>query len=423
MAIVFLTSVLKFLFSINYELQIGANMIKGKRAAFLLFFALLFASAGTLVSADSAYHELAPFTNFTTRELGWGGSHSAYNDDYNVLWTNPAALAPVSSSAAASIGVGIVGSATREASYVPSIFAGSGIDEPTLLRFAANNARYAPPDMYLHGPVSLVYIQKGFGMSINNRVFFESIINYIQGTGGMDTAVYRSNLNNDLVINIGHSYILTESPKGRLYWGFSAKLFYRNAARLSSADIEVPSQDGRKYNFIDSSAKNILGLGAGLGLFYSRERFSFGINISDALSGGIMIRAAMSDGVVGDNTFLFYPRIDMGVAYKLFENSQLKLIVMADLHDALGAFGVFGVNSFIKPAGTPLYNLSAGAEFVVHNFIALRAGMNDLMPSGGFGFIFGKLNVDFAFFGKNYNRAKAGDLVALGIDMSVRFKM
>jgi hypothetical protein len=401
-------------------------MIKGKRAAFFLFFALLLASAGTIVSADSAYHELAPFTNFTTRELGWGGAHSAYNDDYNVLWTNPAALYPVSSGSAAIIGAGIVGNATREASYIPSIFAGSGIDEPTLTRFAENNARYAPPDMYLHGPISFVNIQKGFGMSINNRLFFESIINYTPGdTSGMDSAVYRSNLNNDLVINIGHSYLLKDTPKGQLYWGFGAKLFYRNVARLSGNGdgLEVPEKDGRKYNLIDSSAKNILGLGASLGLFYSRDRFSFGVNVSDALSGGIMIRAARSDGAVGSNVFLFYPRIDTGVAYKIFENSRLKCVVMVDLHDILGAFGLFGVNSFIEPAASPLYNLSAGTELVFHDFFSLRAGMADLMPSAGFGFAFGKLDVDFAFFGKNYNRAKAGALIALGIDMSVRFKM
>jgi hypothetical protein len=396
-------------------------MKKNKLSLFAIYI-VLFSFAGVGASyAESAYHDITPFTNVTTRELGWGGVHSAYNDDFNVLWTNPAALYPVSSTAVAEIGAGIAGNALREATYIPSIFAGEGIDEDTLARYAEKNMRQAPPDLYLHGPLSFVYIQKGFGMSANNKIFLESIINY-ENRAGEDFALYRVNLNNDAIVNIGHSYVLGDRPKGKLYWGFSAKLFYRNVTRLASLDIPVIEREGRQYTFIDSSKKNILGLGSSVGLFYTSDRFSFGVTIDDALSGGVIIRPQNSDGAVGGNTFLFYPRVNAGVAFIILNDSKIRWVVMGDVRDALGAFGLFGPNARVSHA-TPFYNISIGTELIFYEFAALRVGMSDLFPCAGFGFTFGKVNIDFAFFGKNYNRAKAGDFVALGLDMSVRFKL
>jgi hypothetical protein len=380
--------------------------------------ALVFVGLVGTVNAEDLYQSITPFTITTTKELGAGGQHSAFVDGFSALWANPAALYLVQEGSSLDLGLGANGDLPGFSSQLTGIFDGSGINEKDMEKYAGYNLRNAPPLFSIRGPVAWGSVEKGFGIGFFNKFFVDSIINYEKSDNGRDNALFRSNLNIDLVLNAAHAFSLFEKETQKLFWGAGLKVFFRSALNLSSQTREVNFNAGRNYNKLDSAEKSIFGTGLNVGMFYMvNEKLSFGATVDDLFSGGFINRAEKADGAAGGSLFLFYPKFNFGAALVVKNTENFCWTLMADLRDIFGIAGIFTDEQI-----TMLIGLSLGTELLFYKKFHLSFGMADMLPSAGLAYNFKKCTLSFALYGKNYDRAN-GNYAVFGFDAGIKIDL
>lgn len=110
------------------------------------------------------------------------------------------------------------------------------------------------------------------------------------------------------------------------------------------------------------------------------------------------------------------PNINLGVSYKLFDNSFLSWAVMADYRDLINLFRQKEYDS-----RNAWLNLSVGSELTLFKLVAIRVGLNEMLPAVGIGFDFFVLKLDAAFYGKELGN-EPGKLSTYALDVGLLFR-
>jgi hypothetical protein len=109
--------------------------------------------------------------------------------------------------------------------------------------------------------------------------------------------------------------------------------------------------------------------------------------------------------------------VNVGAAYTLPHwFSYLDVSVMADFHDVAT---IFTANDYTKR--NPILNLGIGAEAKLFNFLYLRVGLNEMLPTVGLGLSSKSLHLNLAYYGKELSNEPGGfSTYALELSIAIR---
>jgi long-chain fatty acid transport protein len=371
--------------------------------------ALLLAAAPAAQSAGFMIYEHG------AAAMAMAGAFTSLAKDPSALWHNPAGLAWLE-------GTQIMGGATF---IVPS---GSVDfpDYPGSPRYNQEKALFTPPNLYLTHQLSKkaviglgVFAPYGLGMSWPEPETFPW--RYLGTSGEMQT----------FFINPAIAFKLTD----RFSVGLGVSFIYSKLDQsvtqlmdLGEATIDVPSEasvDGTSFGF-------------NAGLLYKGDKFRFGLNYRSRYTldyAGTVSLAVPGypepfEGT-GETSFAFPDLVTMGLSFDLSK----KLIWAVDLHYVFwSAYESYTFHIevptlaleedlYVPALWKDSYLFRTGLEYQTTDRLALRCGfiydktpqpattMDSTLPdanrialTGGFGYRFGKLTLDFAYHFENFHK-------------------
>jgi hypothetical protein len=381
---------------------------------YLVLICLFFVSAVPAVLGQS----VSPFTFPTPRTNGFGGPHVAYTDDINAIFVNPAVFRDIKQIAFGEITLGVHGDVFGLANIIAKPSQGSGdFDTGAIEDFAKKSGGKIPFGVDVRGPIAAGWVGKGFGFGLFDRAYMD---------GALIGTNFRTSANMDMIINFGMSFDFLEKGRHDLNWGFMTKLFGRGLFSVKGAIIDM-SQDFDSL-LTDNPMDIIIGGGVDLGLRYIfADNLTVGLVIGDLISPSAIrhyyFKSDESDGSASELTyddmdfefFAIRPRVNTGVAYRMKPLSFLALAFMADYRDLINLFE----NDYSTK--NPILNIGLGIEAKFFNIIALRLGMNEMLPALGIGFHFGIIAIDFAYYGKELSN-EPGKLSTYAMDLGILFR-
>ncbi|MDR0690164.1 MAG: hypothetical protein LBG08_07895 [Spirochaetaceae bacterium] len=384
------------------------------RFQYFIFF-LLICTGGTVLSASGLYnsdHELAPFTVPSTRNLGLGGPHVAYTDDINSLFINPAAFINIDQLSVGEVSAGVYGDTLSLKDIISNIGDTSKLVS-TLSKFIDKSNGNIPLGFDLRGPIAFGNIKNGWGWGVFDRIYGGATVT------GRNVDVWA---NADLMFDLGYSFRILEIGTNTLDVGALGKVFGRlgvNSGQMSLFDL-ADGGDTLKNRL--NYAPFTIGAGLDLGLQYRLiDNFTAALTVNDLFSLGYVsfnnLNLSSSAGSAPPG-YLGYikPNINLGVSYKLFDNSFLSLAVMADYRDIIN---LFRQNEY--DARNAWLNLSAGSELILFNLVALRVGVNEMLPAVGIGLNLFVFKLDAAFYGKELGN-EPGKMSTYAVDVGLLFR-
>jgi hypothetical protein len=355
-----------------------------------------------------------PFSWTTTRWLGTGGPHIAMADDYSSLFFNPAGLKDAKQLSVLEINVGAYGPIFE---LLGIVVGNDKLDidfgDPATIGALANRLGTIagkwdgkiPLGLDVRGPLAFAFVKNGFGIGVFDRVYMDS---KIVGT------TLKANLNADVILNGGYAGRLLNTDLLTLDLGGVLEIGARGAFPLN-VGVSNLLGGGDLSNIIDFDKLTIkagfsLDLGARLVLFKS---LAVGLSVNDLISYGVQAYPELD----WDKSYSIAPTINLGVSYT-FAPAALKKIVnfsaMADYRDIVNLF-----NSKYNTRN-PWLNLGIGVEAEFFNFLNIRVGMSDLLPSLGIGFDCKVLQIETAIYGKELGN-DPGQLSTYAVDVGLLF--
>jgi hypothetical protein len=380
---------------------------------FIIF--LLICTGGTVLCASGLYnsdHELAPFTVPSTRNLGLGGPHVAYTDDINSLFINPAAFKNINELSIGELSLGIYGDTLGLQDIINNMDDTSKLVS-TLSKFIDKSSGNIPLGFDLRGPVAFGNIKNGWGWGIFDRIYGGTTIT------GRNIEVWA---NADLMFDLGYSFRVLEIGTHTLDVGALGKVFGRlgvNSGQMSLFDL---ADGGDPLKSRTTYAPFTIGAGLDVGLQYRLiDNFTAALTVNDLFSLGYVsfndlnLSAAAGSAPPG---YLGYikPNINLGVSYKLFDNSLLSWAVMADYRDVIN---LFRQNEY--DSRNAWLNLSVGSELTLFELVAFRVGLNEMLPAVGIGFDLFAFKLDAAFYGKELG-SEPGKMSTYAVDVGLLFR-
>lgn len=374
--------------------------------------ALWWAASLARLCAGDLFQPLEPPAIQSVEERGYGGPHAAYNKGVFSLFSNMAALAAAQESSMLGVGIGF-NIAPNGVMDMVRMVKDKSADESELADKTGKTFARAPSSFSAGGPLMLSYVGKSFGFGLFNRLWTSESIKYEQFDQTRDTMRYRGYLNSDLIVSMGYALSALDVDGHRVDIGLGGKLFYRFSKSLFEQEMKVASQPNRDELLLDEApGRQFFGLGVELGVLYRLgERFSFGIALNEAPAAAFCVE----QGDAGVPYFLFIPRLNAGMAVKLFYNGSLVWTLMADFTDILGVTVPWGA-----PKRDLALNLAAGTEIVIHDRYFLRLGLRDLLPSVGAGLALRACRLNIAFYGREYG-VSAGQYSKYAFDFSIQW--
>jgi hypothetical protein len=354
------------------------NQLKGDilnlQQKFCVFF-LVFCSAAGLSAQTTA-----SFTMPSARYAGMGGVHRAYAKDFHSLLINPAALSGMEKTigfaelSASLYGLDIMTSALDMAQ--------AGFTNDKLSKFLKSTKRLAL-GADIGGPLSAGLIINGFGIGVFDRIHADI---GMKGTNVTVTA------NADVFLTGGYGFNVLRKESHALDVGATAKIFYRFSVAETIRILSLIDSTEVPLNAVES-----FGFGFDLGVQYTwAEALTVALVCRDIVSPAFPVQYSLLEGGAKESleSVLLYPDLGIGVAYKVpIPFGDLNL--MADYRD---------FTDLISPAAivprNGILNFNFGAEYILFNFLSLRLGLGDMLPSVGLGLRIKKISFDFAVRGK-----------------------
>ena len=341
---------------------------------------------------------LEPLVMPSARAAGFGGIHAAQGDDFSAIFSNPASLAGIEKQwSAAEITVSVYGPVFRllEESIKNSGDISSVIDSE---KFATG--------FDIGGPIAVGLVSNGFGIGFFNRTVFD--VKTVSLAPEVFVALPRAW--EEFLLIGGYSFRVVDQNKHILDVGVLGKIYYRMASHQKQSFSNLGDW---VFNLTDFSHETHLGLGIDLGIKYSYNNiFTIALAGYDVYSPALVTTYEKQVGHE-DCSYQSYgiiqPRLALGVLF----NIRSDFIVMADYRDF--------INLFKEDRRHPLFNLSLGMEISLLEILKLRAGMSDLLPSGGFGIDMKFMTLDVAVRGKQLGK-DIGENIALAFDVGFLFR-
>jgi long-chain fatty acid transport protein len=371
--------------------------------------ALLFAAAPAAQSAGFMIYEHG------AAAMAMAGAFTSLAKDPSALWHNPAGMAWLE-------GTQILGGATF---IIPS---GSVDfpDYPGSPRYNQEKALFIPPNLYLTHQLSKkaviglgVFAPYGLGMSWPEPETFPW--RYLGTSGEMQTIFINPaiafKLSDRFSVGLGVSFIYSKLDQSTT-----------QLMNMGEATIDVPSE----------ADVNGTSFGFNAGLLYKGDKFRFGLNYRSRFTldyaGTVSLEvpgyATPFEGT-GETSFAFPDIVTMGLSFDLSK----KLIWAVDLHYVFWSsyesytFHIevpdlaLEEDLYVPALWKDSYLFRTGLEYQTTERLALRCGLiydktpqpattmdstlpdaNRLALTGGFGYRFGKLTLDFAYHFENFRK-------------------
>ena len=167
-------------------------------------------------------------------------------------------------------------------------------------------------------------------------------------------------------------------------------------------------------DFIDSiNIPLIVGGGFDMGLMYRLGNwFRAGFTFDD-----IYTRGKVVHNIVGVDKNKYYVPFTMntGVAFD-FKVLFLRFSLAADWRDIVN---IFKQDDYMRR--NTLLDLGVGFQFSMFDIIKLRIGMNEMLPACGVGFDLGPVEIDLAYYGKEFGN-EPGQLSAAVVEFSIAIR-
>jgi hypothetical protein len=266
-----------------------------------------------------------------------------------------------------------------------------------------------PIGLDLRSPFSFGYTANGLGIGFFSRMTTDV---RIIGTD-IDANVYY-----DLTLPFGMSFNIVKLRNHELSAGFVVKPF----ARLW-VNQEMSALDMMDMGDFTVEMPIIAGGGADLGLMYRfKKDLVLGFTAKDVYTIGFPVYNLteaipdMSSSGLPDDTYRIPLTLNAGLAYTLRPTSFLYLAVMADWANFQNAFTWDD-----REHRNPLLDIGAGLELGLFNFLKLRAGVHELLPSVGFGLEPAVFKLNLAVYGKELGN-EPGVNPTLGAELSISFR-
>ena len=254
-------------------------------------------------------------------------------------------------------------------------------------------------------PFSFAWVANGFGFGLWNRTFMN--INVI-GT------YVEVNAFSDVMFPIGFAFRIFNFEHSSLDMGVTVKPFARG---MVWEEEKITELIGGTDKFIDNiNAPVIVGGTFDIGLMYRWRGLRLGFTFNDIYSRGKVVYEYNNSGAKNKNDYYIPFTMNLGAAFDIKLFRFLGLTLAADWHDIRN---VFLQDDYLRRNW--LLDLSAGFQLSLFNIIKLRVGMNELLPSCGVGFDFGPVEIDAAYYGKEFGR-EPGQLSAAVLEVSIAIR-
>ena len=349
----------------------------------------------------------------TARSNGMGGTHVAYTDNVFSLLVNPAAMMRVEQKSYFSFSGGLFNvETTSELVKMISSFANAiSADDVTaemakalgetadFLSKRSNDGKISLGFDLREGLLSMAWVANGFGFAVWDRFFTNP--NIIGEHIVMDAYA-------DIILPFGFAFKILDTDAHSVDMGFTVKPFFRG---LMSEKLNIWDLVGGNTDSFDSvSIPLIIGAGFDLGFMY---RWDLGLSAGLTFCDIGNTRGNASTAIIGDasGTYSVPFSMNMGVAYDFRLGKFLQgipdfltnfgIMFAFDWHDFTNAFQQ---DDYTRRNSALDIGLGLQLTMFKDDLFKLRIGMNECLPSFGFGFDIGSLELDFAYYGKELGR-------------------
>jgi hypothetical protein len=350
----------------------------------------------------------------TARSSAMGGHHTAWTDNVFALLVNPAAIMRVEQWSLFAFSPTIF-SPQSTFSLLGSMGEMSGGDMSSLGNamdtFRKNRGKIPLGVEIREFPLSIAWVTGGFGFGLWNRSFINPSI---VGTNVI-VDVYE-----DVILPVGFAFRILDTEGHSVDAGLTVKAFARV---LAHETVSIPKlMDNDANLFDDLSVPLIVGGGLDLGFLYRWDiGFSAGLTFDDIVTRGGVINLRGAN----PNSYYYVPfTMNFGAAYNVvlgkYWTGAPKFL--ADMTLTF-AFDYRDLTSLFQQTDYSRRNtlLGIGAGFQVsmfNNIFKLRLGMNEMLPAAGFGFDFGMVGIDLAYYGREFG-LEPGQLSGAAVDLTI----
>ncbi|MDR0997540.1 MAG: hypothetical protein LBL70_00605, partial [Treponema sp.] len=211
----------------------------------------------------------------------------------------------------------------------------------------------------------------------------------------------------DFILNYGMSFRLLDLSYHQVDAGFVVKPFLRGMAYKEMSGLDLV--DDSDILLDDFTVPIIAGAGLDLGFMYRfYDDLAFGLTVADVFTGGGAVGAAM--GSTPDTFYRVPTSLNLGLAYtfklgRVWKSapSLLKSAYAAFMFDWRNLNDAFdAADDYTKR--NPSLNLGLGLEFGFFNFVKIRMGLNEMLPTFGIGLEPGPFQFNFAMYGKELGK-------------------
>ncbi|MCL2380922.1 MAG: hypothetical protein FWC64_04935 [Treponema sp.] len=378
-----------------------------KKTSFTIFCMALF-TALTAAPVSAERIPMPSITVPTAASSGFGGPHVAFTDNVFSLLVNPAAMMHVQQRSFFALSASLlnpqttfsIASGVRDALRDAS--SASILDVVDVL--SEQNGRIALGLELREIPLSIAWVANGFGFGLWNRSFVQ-----VEVIGDY----HRATVYSDIMLPVGFAFSVLDWGWGQhtLDAGFTVKPFARFMVRERGFITDM--LDNSDMEFV---APVILGGGLDAGLLYRwAGGLQAGLTFTDIFSRAT-VAANLAD--TDDSSRYYVPfAVNAGVSY-CFEMFGFARITLAANWRDIG--NVFNQNDYLNNRNY-LLDFGAGMQLSLFDMLFFRMGMNEMLPAVGFGFTFGALNIDLAYYGRELGY-EPGQLSAAAVDLSITIR-
>jgi hypothetical protein len=344
-----------------------------------------------------------PFVMPSARSGGMGGTHTAFADDFYVLFTNPAAMYDIEDEfSAAELTISMYGPLFELFDMV-SDYSDGNLD---LSGIAPGGVGF---DMA--GPLALGWVGRRLGLGVFNRTKTDV---------ALTSRRVKPVVSEEILLVGGYSFRLLNIRDHVLDGGFLAKGFYRGRVNMETSVFDAGEL---LSDFMANPYETHLGMGADVGFRYTfKEDLSAALVCYDAYSPVLLtsydsLSAFREKSAAHSSYATVRPRLGVGAAYRIhsefLDRYISNLVVMADYQDFVDLSALIPRN--------PILNVGLGVEVVILNVLSLRIGIADALPAMGFGLDLRFMKLDAAIHGKELG-LDPGKQSVYAIDLGLLFR-
>ncbi|MCL2006824.1 MAG: hypothetical protein FWG77_01940 [Treponema sp.] len=369
----------------------------------------------------------------TAASNGFGGTHVSFTDNVYSLLVNPAAMVRVRQRSFFSLSPSIMNpqfivDSTRYARELFTAAATVNLDTfGEVLGNIGNDLGNREGKLALgldlrEFPLSFAWVTNGFGFGIWNRTFINANIEgvYLEGIW------VSANIFTDLIVPVGFAFRVLDNGNHSIDTGITLKPYFRG---MIFEQERVSVLTGEENNFAERiNIPLMTGFGFDLGLLYRIDPgFSVGATFTDIVNRAYVIRN-LNPNIIENNTYYVPFTMNLGLAYDFrlghvlddapFLLNSLGFTFAFDWRNIVNVFMQYPLQQGNYLDRNAALDIGVGFQISWLDIIFVRIGMSDMLPAAGLGISLGPVEIDMAYYGKEFGR-EPGLLPTAMVDFSI----